>query len=331
MATKAVFNATPRVSAFIACYKAGEDPDALVGSFSAIGYANKELILAIGGGLNIADYAHLAGPGVILLEHPGGRKNNAYRRALEHATGEVLYLSDADCRFESDNFLRLIAPIANGEEQATVGPSRPPDGYKAPLFVDLLLAFRLIGPPVLTHNTRMFSGRNSAVARKALEAAGGFDLDALGEDYFLGARLQQAGYRVANVPGTMNVSSDPVTAGAYIRQQVRWARSELVDAPRLGRYKDALHGLRFALIGAGMLAITLSLPFTGRTGLLIFLPLITYAYTARLVRMVVATRTREERVRPLHLLAPFLFAYLEFFIWTRALVEALIPPLRRRW
>ncbi len=48
--------------------------------------------------------------------------------ALTIASGEIIYLTDADCRFDDASFERLIWPIAACHEQVVTGASRPLPG-----------------------------------------------------------------------------------------------------------------------------------------------------------------------------------------------------------
>ncbi|HLF71225.1 MAG TPA: glycosyltransferase family 2 protein [Dehalococcoidia bacterium] len=326
-----VFKTTPKVSALIAVYQAGESPDAVVETFSRLDYPAKELVLAIGGAHNLADYAHLASPQVILVEHPGGRKNAALARCAAKATGEILYLTDADCRYDTDSFLRLIAPIVEGESDASGGRSRPLAGQEDRFLVQVGQSRHGSRPRRVRQPGRSMLGRNAALTRAALDKSGGFAEDVLGDDYYMPKRLLQLGLRIMSVPDSIVESPYPESLFAFIRQQARWTRSLFIDAPKLGLYRDAFEALRSALLGLGMIALTLSLPFTQVWGLLVLLPLLTYSYLSRLRRILFATRIGTYRLRPYHFFAALLWCYLDFVIWARALIEYLIPPLRRRW
>ena len=59
---------------------------------------------------------------IVLVRHEANRgKGAAIRTALEHATGEVVAIQDADLEYDPQDLLRLIAPIARGEAKVVYG------------------------------------------------------------------------------------------------------------------------------------------------------------------------------------------------------------------
>lgn len=316
---------------FVIAYQKDEDPAEQVRKFETIDYANKELVLAIGGVHRIEACAQLAGPNVILVEHPGGWKNVAYKRCYEKATGEIIVLTDANTRFVGDAFLRLVAPLVNGEEQASFSRPEPFPDQRHKLLVELRMSRSADVRAGDSLYSTALPGSGAAITRRALDAAGGFNPDVLGDDQYMAYRLVEAGFRILAVPASVVQTRAPDTIGAYIRQQARWTRAFYIDAPRLGRYKETLSALRGAIVGIVMLSLTASLPLTRRRGIFLLLPPLLHLYLRRQRRIVRAAQLGRFKWRPLHLWGALLQAYIDFVVSSRALVEFLHPRWRRRW
>ena len=76
-------------------------------------------------------------------------------------------------------------------------------------------------------------GASIAVTREALERIGGFAAfaDYLADDYQLGRRVAEAGYRLVLLPYVVETVLDSVTLRDVWRHQVRWARTYRVCQP----------------------------------------------------------------------------------------------------
>jgi ceramide glucosyltransferase len=92
-------------------------------------------------------------------------------------------------------------------------------------------------------------GSTLAVSREALDKIGGLAplVDHLADDYELGARIDQAGYRVALSAEVVETSTPAYTWRGFIDHQLRWART--VRDARPGGYIGLIftHGLAWAL------------------------------------------------------------------------------------
>jgi len=69
--------------------------------------------------------------GIVLVRHPANQgKGMAIRTALEHVTGRVVAIQDADLEYDPEDLLRLMAPIGRGEARVVYGSrflnGRPP-------------------------------------------------------------------------------------------------------------------------------------------------------------------------------------------------------------
>lgn len=61
-------------------------------------------------------------PDIIALRHERNRgKGAAIRTALQHATGEIMIIQDADLEYDPDEIPKVVAPIVRGEAQVVYG------------------------------------------------------------------------------------------------------------------------------------------------------------------------------------------------------------------
>jgi glycosyltransferase involved in cell wall biosynthesis len=70
-------------------------------------------------------------PGIRLLEHPENRgKGAGIRTAIEHATGDIVIIQDADLEYYPEDYPALVAPIVEGRARVVYGSrflaGRPP-------------------------------------------------------------------------------------------------------------------------------------------------------------------------------------------------------------
>lgn len=145
--------------------------------------------------------AHLAGLPITIISSFSGSAAAARNRGAEHSTASWLVFVDADVIVEPSCLDRLIAPLRDGDADATVGNySRDVGGlsfggrYKQ-LYISCMNERRR---PYL--NT--FWSALGAVDARAFAAVDGFDTafkGANGEDAELGARLADKGFRIVPV------------------------------------------------------------------------------------------------------------------------------------
>lgn len=61
-------------------------------------------------------------PELVTLRHPQNRgKGAGIRTALEHATGDVVLIQDADLEYDPRDYIKLLAPLARGEADVVYG------------------------------------------------------------------------------------------------------------------------------------------------------------------------------------------------------------------
>src|SRR5207247_1198210 len=92
-----------------------------VQSVLALRYPDLDFVLCAGGPDGTCEQARLAmsGRGTLLEQAPGEGKQRALRRCLAASTGDIVYLTDADCVLDDQSFERVIARIVDGDPAAT--------------------------------------------------------------------------------------------------------------------------------------------------------------------------------------------------------------------
>lgn len=327
-------NNTPQVSALVAAWNEGGRIDTHIRSFLALRYPQIELILCAGGSDDTLERArHYASDRVIVLEqHPGEGKQRALAKCYEHATGDIIYLTDADCLFDNEALVRLLAPIINEDEQVTTGGSRPLDLQSGRLLPEYIWASDVVSQSLMPHYVEGLLGRNTALTRDVLICIGGLDFSApTGTDYQLAKRVVRAGLAVRHVSESVVASAYPTQLGEYRRKQSRWLRNLLIYGPRYGSKGDMLRTV--STIGLGMLMVLLPVLALslGSSVLMLWALLVLHAWISKL-RYVLFVAKLYRRPVPLSLLASLLpLTLADFAIWASPIVDLLFSQRRHRW
>jgi len=162
------------------------------------------------------------------------------------ATGTYDYvvINDSDIAVSPDYLTRVMSGFADPTVGLVTAPylGRTADDGKALTIWAKLEALGIstdFMPGVLTarklEGVRFGLGSTLAMSRAALEKAGGFLplVDHLADDYEIGARIVQAGYRVELCPVVVETSVPGYDLSGYWDHQMRWARSTR-DSRKLG-------------------------------------------------------------------------------------------------
>lgn len=237
------FASTPRVSVLVPAWNERATIEAHIESFLRLRYPAKELILCAGGDdgtLGLAR-AHEGGPVTVLEQAAGEGKQRALQRCFERATGEIVYLTDADCLLTDESFERTVEPIVNGVETVTTGSSDP---LNAQLRFPFVRHQWLVGVYWQYHEREHalgLMGRNAALRRDVVLAAGEFrDEVRIGVDNVLGKKALALGHAIRYIPESRVRSVYPEGVREYWRQQTRWQRIRVVHGFKGWNRKDAL-------------------------------------------------------------------------------------------
>src|SRR5438128_4592566 len=207
----------------------------------------------------------------IILAVGSGRGTNRKVANLEHmmpyARHDVLVMSDSDIRVRPDYLRTMVAPLADPAVGLTTCLYRGRGDFGLPSLVESLFINTDFVPNALVAQWvqpfRYAFGASIAVKRAALERIGGFAsfADYLADDYQLGRRVADAGYRLVLLPDVVETILDSVTLRDVWRHQVRWARTYRV-CQAVGWFCSVgthatLRGVVAAVVAAGPVGWTL--------------------------------------------------------------------------
>ncbi len=268
----------PLVSFLVPAWNDGRHIPEFVAHYHQLSYPHKELILCVGGqdgSWEIAKSLEAADIQVIEQE-PGVGKQVALRHSYPLASGDIIYLTDIDCRLNDDTVNNLLSAMLLKGYSAVTGSSRPLEIHKDIPFVQMQWAVeQQVAPKNVSLTTGML-GRNAAVTRTALNLATAFNEDiASGTDYFLAKKLSKSGISICFIPGYPMPSEYPDTVPIYIHKQARWIRNVFV----LGRQFHSRHEVQSTLKTLLLPIITLLLVMgslvSALTSINVFWPVLT--------------------------------------------------------
>jgi len=178
------------------------------------------------------------------------------QRCFAHSSGEIIFLTDADCILSDQVFERTLEPVINQEAMASTGSWRPLDRQVGQPFVQYQWTHHVYRELWMPLYAPSLDGRNAAVRREALEQIDAFQVEApTGTDYVLSRQLLQDGHRIRFVRGSQVQTEYPATLGDYLRQISRWFRTPLIVARRWDDPELANSTLRAGIYSLGMLVL----------------------------------------------------------------------------
>jgi cellulose synthase/poly-beta-1,6-N-acetylglucosamine synthase-like glycosyltransferase len=255
---------SPHISFLVPAWNAAGDIESFVTAFKTLTYPNKELILCAGGDDKSLEKARaLAAHSVVVLEQQRGMgKQKALQRCYEASRGELIYLTDIDCRVDDQSFNRVTAPVLAGREQIVTGSSKP--AFEQQRIGAVLIHWALVrkAEGVTGSYVTGLLGRNCVVTREALESVGGFSFAApTGTDYRLAQELRARGYKIWREPESEISTEYAWPLKSYIRKRARWVRNVLLfGRKQRGEFFNALSVVIIpaAMVTAALLSLLLS-------------------------------------------------------------------------
>lgn len=330
-----VLSKTPRVSILVPAWNEAANIGPCIESVLALRYPDKELVVCAGGNdgtLGIAQ--RYAGSSVIVLEqYQGEGKQRALQRCFERATGEIIFLTDADCLLDDDCFERTLAPLITDGEDAATGSRRPLNRQLGSALVAYQWSHHVYLEGTLPEYVDALYGINAVVRHEVLERIGEFTAEApIGTDYHLCRQLLAAGYHIRFVRDSRVQTAYRVTLPGYWRQQSRWFRNRFVHGLSFRAWSQVLGCLRAGLAALFMLGV----PLTGGLGRK---PL-WYLWVAAVCHLILS-QARFTQFAQLYgglrlarrwqyvLFAPYMIV--GWIAMARGLVDSLLPSRRGKW
>lgn len=245
----------PLVSFLVPAWQAAPDIVPFIEAFRALSYSNKSLILCVGGSDDSLSLARQhAGTDITVLEQPPGMgKQKSLQLCYEASRGDIIYLTDIDCRVEDESFTKVLEPVLTGREQVVTGSSKPTSAQQTVGAVLVHWALVRKAEGVQGGYVKGILGRNCALTRAAAEAVGGFNFDApTGTDYRLAQVLSERGFRIWREPSSEVPTEYAWPLTSYIRKRARWVRNILLFAERPTQNAEFLNALSVVLVPLAM-------------------------------------------------------------------------------
>ncbi len=325
--------ATPRISALVPAWNEAEGIEAHIRSFKGLRYPNKELILIAGGSDPTFEAASKYADETVkvIAQQAGKGKQVALRDGVVYATGEIVYLTDADCLFDDDSFERTLAPLINDNYAAATGSSKP----IALQFWNPLVAFQFaVNQWALRHAADPspgLLGRNCAVKTDVLKQTGGFDAPApTGTDYTLARQLIRHGYTIKNVKQSLIETEFPDALQPYYHKRSRWLRNEIFIGFATGDYRQAVRALRTSVQGGALLIAPFLAPWLGPIWFVLWLCVIAYMAASR-VRYIALARYPVPVNKLSVVGAATAILPVDLWIWAASFVQLFNARMRTRW
>lgn len=325
-------NAAPRVSLLVPAWNEAAHLDAHIESYMRLSYPNKELILCAGGGDDTYMRAqrYIRGDIHVIEQQAGEGKQSALRRSLTLSSGEIIFLTDADCLLDDRAFIWTLAPLLNDGEFAATGRFAPLPHQRENALVAHQWAvdtyIRSFSPPYVEG----LIGRCAALWRSVLDQVGGFDEPVrIGTDYWLARKLVRAGVRIRYVHESCVQTEFKDRVAPYLRQQSRWIRNILLHGQTFGASDQVRSALTQCVAGTALLLFPLTVVLLGWISLVGWALLLWYGTLARwrYLRFAEIAVDLPRRAR-FYALTPVFFI-LDQGMLAYTLIEWLLP--RRRW
>lgn len=255
----------PKVSLLVPAWNEAVMLPRFFASFQALRYPNKELILCVGGqDGSLALAQGWASEGVKVLEQRAGQgKWGAIQQMFAHATGRIIYLTDADCLLNDIGFEGIIRPlrrvvsndIITQQEVATTGTHRPLPEQEDDPFVALQwakLRVHRLGQVSWYTDGRLIGSNFALDAATFAQFYKQVPPTAATEDSYLGQLLHRADIPILALADCTVATEYPSRFFPYLRQQLRWSRGHRDLFATQRTTVNGLYGLH--LVGTPVIA-----------------------------------------------------------------------------
>jgi lipopolysaccharide/colanic/teichoic acid biosynthesis glycosyltransferase/glycosyltransferase involved in cell wall biosynthesis len=211
-----------RISVVVPAYNAASTiTDCLTGLLSQTIPNSAYKVIVVDDGSEDETYEMARRFPVLVLRQAHRGAAAARNLGIEHATGELVLFTDADCVPTSDWIERMAEPFEDPSVAGVKGVYATGQQQLLPRFVQAEYAERYAR--MAGYSTIDFVDTYSAGYRRSvLLSVGRFDTrlpGAIVEDQELSFRVAEAGYRLLYVPGAVVFHNHPTTIGAYFRRK----------------------------------------------------------------------------------------------------------------
>jgi len=164
-------------------------------------------------------------------------KISTLRQLLPRARYDLLVIADGDVKVGPDYLAQVAAAFRQPDVGLVSCPYRAGRSRTLGAALEALTITADFIPSVAVarqvEEIRFALGAAMALTRQALTASGGLAplADFLADDYQLGFRVAQAGFKVRILPYVVETNNPEMRLAAYLTHQLRWARTYRVCRP----------------------------------------------------------------------------------------------------
>ncbi|MEQ6378211.1 glycosyltransferase [Bacillaceae bacterium S4-13-56] len=230
----------PKVSILIPAYNEEIVIDKTIRAMTRLNYPKEKLEVIIVNdnsqdqtGAILDQYAELYPYIVPVHNKPpfsGKGKSGALNAGLNHASGEIIIVYDADNVPEKDAVYNLVLALLNDPKAGVVvGKFRVNNAKKNLLtsFINIeTICFQWMAQAGRWNWFKMTTipGTNFAIRREIIQQLNGWDEKALAEDTELTIRVYNLGYYIRFFPAAITWEQEPESLKVWWKQRTRWAR-----------------------------------------------------------------------------------------------------------
>ena len=186
-----------------------------------------------------------------------GAKAGNLNNALAHSTSPYIVTFDADMIPKNDFLLKTIPYFVDNEiknhgrkeeEKIKLGFVQSPQCFYNPdLFQFNLFSegripneqdyfYKDIQVARTRSNSVIYGGSNTVLSREALNAVGGFYMEAITEDFATGILMEKKGYVSLGIGEPLASGMSPTDLQSLLQQRVRWARGVIATGRKIHIY-----------------------------------------------------------------------------------------------
>ena len=248
------------VTFLVAAWNAEDDIIPFIESFHSLPIEQKQLVLCAGGTDKTLELAQrcVSDDVSVIAQHRGEGKQGALAKAFDSATGEIIFLTDIDCRLTADSVYPLLAYLTQHPDEVATGRVRPLGVQCSNNFVLMQWAIREQGMPASGTVVGGLDGRNTAMFRSMLQETQALQVPApSGTDYTLAKELIRHGFTIRFIGVSRMETEFPPDLSVYVKKQARWLRNVLVLGRRYGAKQDVratVRTLAFPWVSAVLIA-----------------------------------------------------------------------------
>jgi hypothetical protein len=289
-------------------------------------------------------------------EEGGKGKSRVLNFGLKQTDAEFIAVYDADNTPEPSSLRYLIAQmLLHSELGAVLGKFRTVNRHRNLLtkFINIeTLSFQSI---LQAGRWKLFKlstlpGTNFVIRRSLLEKLGGWDEEAITEDYELSIRIYMVGYKIKMIPYAITHEQEPETWAVWRKQRTRWVRGNnyvaLKFLKEIPRFKNKLLAIEvlyllslyyvffFAIVVSDILFILslarlIVIPLPGPYTAVWILAFILFV----LEILLALSYDREDNLKQILLMVIMYFTYCQLWIYIvgKALYLDLIRREKRTW